>query len=184
MDSPTVDAHGVIAFLERLGQCYRRPGVVYLVGGSSLLLVAAKASTFDIDLKYEVAPSDQVEFMRCLRRLSRQMSVSIEEAGPDDFIPLPRGYQERRQFIGRFANLDVFHFDFYSVALSKLHRGNEKDFIDVVTMVQTGVIDLNRLEQYYQEIFPLLEAHSLRANPDDFARKFALFKARLAATSA
>lgn len=38
-------------FLSALGRCYRYPGKLFLVGGSSLALVAAKVSTLDIDIQ-------------------------------------------------------------------------------------------------------------------------------------
>ncbi|MBI3359638.1 MAG: hypothetical protein HY023_00830 [Chloroflexi bacterium] len=173
------DAQEILDFLRRLGQCYRHAGVVYLVGGSSLILVAAKESTFDIDLKIEVAPEHHDEFIRCVRRLSAEMELSIEQASPDEFLPLPAGYEDRRRYVGRYAALDVFHFDFYSVALGKLQRGNEKDYNDVVSMIRAGVIELGNLEQYFREVLPKLEAYSLRTDPQDFERKFALFKTRL-----
>jgi len=94
-------------------------------------------------------------------------------------MPLPKGYQDRHQFIGRYGLLDLFHFDFYSIALSKIHRGNEKDFVDVIQMVRQSVIELPQLKQYYQEVLPQLEG-MLQANPQGMKRRFALFEKRLA----
>jgi hypothetical protein len=180
MTNSLVDAQGLHTFLQRLGHCYRHTGELYLVGGSSLLLVAAKTSTFDIDIKFEVPPEHQTAFIRCLRQVGRELGVPVEQASPDQFIPMPSGYAERRRFVGRFGNLDVFHFDFYAVALSKLHRGNDKDFADVISMTQQGLIKLAALEGYFQEILPRYE-DLLSADPDSFQRKFALFKEKLAA---
>ena len=179
MSSRSVDARELLDFLQRLGQCYRHSGVLYLVGGSSLILVAAKESTFDIDVKFDVAPEHHADFIRCLRQLSQEMELPVEQASPDEFLPLPRGYQDRRRFVGRYGALDVFHFDFYSVALGKLQRGNEKDYTDVVHMIQVGIIELDSLEKYFQEVLPQIEAYSLRTDPRDFQRKFELFQKRL-----
>lgn len=180
MAQPLVNSETIQDFLQRLGQCYRHSGTVYLVGGSSLLLAAAKESTFDIDLHFEVPAEHQSEFIECLRRLSRQTQLPVEQVSPGEFLPLPAGYGERRRYIGRFGQLELFHFDFYSVALSKLMRGNEKDFTDVISLVQTGIIALEKLEQYFEEILPKVDAYNLRADSQDFMRKFALFKERLA----
>jgi len=166
-------------FLEQLGRCYRHPGRLYLVGGSSLILVAAKVSTLDIDLQYDIPDEYHEAFILCLRQISRQQQLPVEQASPDQFIPLPRGYQNRHQFIGRYGSLEVFHFDFYSVALSKLHRGNEKDFADVIQMVREGLIDLSQLRKQFQEVLPQLESFDLKANSDDFERNFTLFEQRL-----
>jgi hypothetical protein len=179
MPDHLVDAHSAQLFLERLGKCYRHPGTLYLVGGTSLLLVARKESTFDIDVQFDVASDHLTEFIRCLRQVSRELGFPVEQASPDQFIPLPAGFENRRQFIGRYGSLDVFHFDFYSVALAKIHRGNEKDYADVVSMISTGLIDLQQLESYLEQILPSYEDFSPNADSAIFRRKFALLKAKL-----
>ncbi len=75
----------------------------------------------------------------------------------------------------------MFHFDFYSVALRKLHRGNEKDFADVIAMVQRDLVSLSQLKQDFAEVLAQLEARDIGARPEEFARKFALFEQRLGA---
>jgi hypothetical protein len=167
-------------FLVQLGRCYRHTGRLYLVGGSSLILVVAKTSTLDIDLQFDVPEQYHDEFIRCLRELSRRHKLPVEQASPDQFIPLPSDYQNRHQFIGHYGSLEVFHFDFYSMALSKLHRGNEKDFADVIEMVLQGLIKISELQEQFQEIFPRLESFNLSADPVDFENNFALFEKRLA----
>lgn len=174
-----ITAQALKEFLEQLGHCYRYSGRIYLVGGSSLILVATKVSTLDIDLQFDVPVEHHDIFIRCLRELSRRYKVPVEQASPDQFIPLPRGYQDRHQFINRYGSLDVFHFDFYSIALSKLHRGNEKDFADVIQMVQSGLIELSKLQDYFQEILPQLELFQISTSAQDFERNFALFEQRL-----
>jgi hypothetical protein len=180
MDSPTVNSQTLNEFLRRLGSCYRHSGTLYLVGGSSLILLAAKTSTFDIDIKIAVPVENQPELISCLRRISQEMGIPIEQASPDEFLPLPAGYQNRHRHIGRFGNLEVFHFDFYSVALAKLHRGNEKDFSDVRNMLRAAVIELDTLQSQFDEILPCTAAFGLHTDPDSFARNFALLKERLA----
>jgi hypothetical protein len=158
---------------------------LYLVGGTSLLLVAAKEVTLDVDVQFEIDPLHHAEWIRCIRQVRQQLAIPVEHAAPDHFIPLPAGYEGRHQYIGRYGRLEVFHFDFYSVALSKIHRGNEKDFTDLVAMVQQGLVGSEQLRRYFEEILPKLEVHDIAAMPDEFARKFDLFEERLrGATSA
>ena len=176
MPDTMVDARGLETFLSRLGQCFRHPATLYLVGGTSLLLVAGKTSTFDIDIQFSAANEYHAEFIRCLRTVGRELGVPVELASPEQFIPLPSGFQERRLFVDRYGLLDVFHFDFYSIALAKIHRGNEKDFDDVEKMVQVGLIDLARLEAYLAEILPKYEFYSPSADPVIFQRKFDLLE--------
>jgi len=174
-----ITSHALTNFLNQLAGCYRRGGRLYLVGGSSLLLAASKTSTLDIDIKIETSPENYGEFVRCLRQVSRQLQMPVEEASPDQFIPLPSGYAERHRFIGRYGSLDVFHFDFYSMALSKIHRGNEKDFADVTVMIDRNLIDLAQLRAYFEDILPQMATFSLRSDPDAFAARFSLLEKRL-----
>lgn len=174
-----ITSHELTEFLTLLARCYRFEGRLYLVGGSSLLLVSSKVSTLDIDLKIEAPAEHHGEFIRCLRQVSRQLQIPVEEASPDQFIPLPPGHRERHQFIDRYGLLDIFHFDFYSTALSKIHRGNEKDFADVVQMIAQKVIEFRLLREYFAAILPQLVTFRLNADPESFASKFALLEKRL-----
>jgi hypothetical protein len=175
-----ITADALEDFLEQLGRCYHHPGRLFLVGGSSLILTAAKVSTLDIDLQFDVADEYHDAFIRCLRLVSRQQGIPVEQASPDQFIPLPKGYADRHQFIGRYGSLDVFHFDYYSVALSKLSRGNEKDFDDVVQMVRQNLIALSRLQDYYREVLPQFESFDVSLDAEDFAHSFSVLEQRLA----
>jgi hypothetical protein len=175
MNPQLINSQRIERFLQRLSECYRRPGQLYLVGGSSLILIGGKLSTLDIDLQFQVDPADHGEFVRCLRQVSRELNLAVEQASPEQFIPLPSGYQDRCQFIGRYDKLDVYHFDFYSLALSKLYRGNQKDFVDVQGMIQRQIISMAELTAYYEELLPLLEIFSIHAQPEAFARKFDRF---------
>jgi hypothetical protein len=175
----SITARELEDFLKRIGRCYRHSGRAYLVGGSSLILTEAKYSTLDIDLKLEIPDEYYQEFIRCLRETSRQQQIPVEEASPDQFIPLPVGYEDRHQFIGRYGSLDVFHFDFYSVALSKLHRGNDKDYQDVIEMVVQGLIAIGQLEEQFQEVLPKLESFSIMDDAEEFQHNFDIFKERL-----
>lgn len=176
-----VSAHLLQTWLATLGRCFRHPGRLFLVGGTSLLLVAAKRTTLDVDIQFEIDPAHHTEWVRCVRDVSRQLGIPVEQASPADFIPLPTGYEGRHQFVGRFGQLDVFHFDFYSVALSKIHRGNEKDFGDVIAMLSQGLIALERLQTYFDEILQIVEAHDISNTPEQFTRKFDLLLERLGA---
>jgi hypothetical protein len=50
-------------------------------------------------------------------------------------------------------------------------------------MVRAGVIELQRLEQYFEEVLPQIDSFSLRADPENFKRKFELFKKRCETSS-
>ena len=114
-----VDQQRIEYFLQQLGKRFTKSGRVYLVGGTSIVYEGLRQQTLDIDLTFEVAPEDHSSFIEVVRDLKERLSLNIEEVSPADFIPLPSGYKERSQYINRYGQLDIFHFDLYSVALSK-----------------------------------------------------------------
>jgi hypothetical protein len=109
MKSNLVNVHTLVNFLKRLGQCYRYSGTLYLVGGSSLLLAAAKQNTFDIDVQFEVPSVHHTEFIRCLRRVSRELKLPVEQASPEQFIPLPITHSSRSKPCTHHASRITHH---------------------------------------------------------------------------
>lgn len=126
----------------------------------------------DVNLAFDVAESDRGEFIRAVCTLKGELAVNVEEASPGDFIPLPEGYQNRAHYIGRFGNLDVYHFDVYSVALSKIERGRDADFADVLALLEAGWLDFETLQRYFDEILPQVGERSLKEDPVESRRKF------------
>lgn len=167
-----VDRHRIKLFFERLGERFHRPGRIYLVGGTSLVIEQLRQQTVDIDIVVEVSPADHSELITAIRDLMDTFSVNVEEASPRDFIPLPSGYENRHEFVERFGTIDVLHFDLYSTALSKIERGRTQDFEDVVVLLRAGKIDWQRLVEYYEEIRPQMATHSLRQDPAQFEQNF------------
>ncbi len=167
-----VDRQRIERFLMALGQRFRQAGRIYLVGGTTLVWEGLRAQTIDIDIAYDIAAADASEFMRTVQTLKRELNINVEEASPGDFIPLPAGYRERSQFVGRYGTLDVFHFDPYSTALSKIERGRDEDLSDVIMLLKNGNLQMDRLVAYFEEILPRVEAHSLKSDPVEFQRKF------------
>ena len=135
-----------------------------------------RQQTLAIDISFEVANDDHSAFVAAVRELKETLSLNIEEASPADFIPLPSGHKERSQFIGRYGQLDVFHFDLYSAALSKIERGTESDFDDVFALLHSGRLELTRLSDCFDEIMPRYATRSLKQDPTEFRRKFAILK--------
>lgn len=167
-----VDRQRIADFLRQLGERYRGRGRVYLVGGTTLVYENIRTQTLDVDLAIEADPADETRLLQTIRELKDALAVNVEQVSPADFIPLPGGYRDRSEYVGRFGTLDVFHFDLYSTALSKVERGNEQDFSDVLALLSAGRIDWSKLEDYFDEILPQFGARSLKQDPDEFKRKF------------
>lgn len=175
---PPVDAARIQAFLTALGGRFEGRGRVFLVGGTCLVYEGFRAQTLDIDMTYELQAGEHGSFVRTVQRLKHELQVNVEEVSPAEFIPLPSGADERARYVGRFGGLDVYHFDPYSTALSKIERGREGDFADALTLLHHGWITWANLEQRFAEILPTYEVASLKADRPSFERKFSVLRDR------
>lgn len=165
-----VDRTRVVAFLEALGRSFHHPARIFLSGGEGLVWRGLRGITRDLDVAFEVDARWHGEWIRALRELIERTHTSVEEASPADFIPLPPGAAERAEFIGRFGSVDAFLFDPYSVALSKLSRGQTQDLEDVRSLLEGGVLGRDELRRHFEAILPAYAERAVRADPRRFRR--------------
>ena len=172
---PDVSRDDIERFLQQFGQLSQQPGRLYLAGGAELVhggIRGEGATTFDIDLRIDVGDESAAETL--IRQLMRQLSINVELASPADFIPLPSDWQTRSPFVGRYGNTDVFYFDYYALALSKIARGTSRDLSDVLLLAQNGLIQRDVLETASQQILPQLgHGRFFNIDPVTFAEQYA-----------
>jgi hypothetical protein len=139
---------------------------MYLTGGATAVLEGWRSSTVDIDVRFE--PDSDAALTR-IRDLKEELEVNVELASPLDFLPPLEGWRERSRFRFREGNLEVFDFDPYSQALSKLERGFDLELQDVRSMVESGQVEPAKLLEVFEGIepelfrFPAVDPASLRA---------------------
>lgn len=143
------------ALLKRLGETYVDQVTFYLLGGSALLLLGSPRQTLDIDYTTNLDPERRRDLEDNLKQLAAQFRLDVEAVPIEEFVPVPPGAENRRQFIGRFGNIDVYLYDLYTIALSKIARGFDTDLEDVVFLIKNGLINLPELQRLYQIILPL-----------------------------
>ncbi len=169
----SVDKTAIESFLQQLGRTFRKPGRLYLVGGAALVHAGVRPG-FTQDIDIQVSGANEGELIVAIQRLIQQMQINVEFASPADFIPLPSQWEMHAQYIGRYGNVDVFYFDFYSIALSKIERGNSRDMADVKLLVQQGIINLKELDAAYQEVLAQLgQGRYPRITPQRFSERYA-----------
>jgi hypothetical protein len=160
-----LNAETLQLFMKTLAETVRTPGRIYLVGGASAVLLGWRPSTIDVDLKM-VPESD--ELLRALPILKEQLSLNIELAAPDDFIPALPGWEVRSAFIQHGGKLSFYHYDFYAQALAKIERRHDTDRLDVERFLSSGLVEPNRLLELFLSIedqlhrYPALDAKSFR----------------------
>lgn len=149
-----VTSEAIQKFLRRLGERYPGRGAIYLLGGSALLLLGSPRETRDVDYMTEPAPDSDAELRSALDGLADELKLDLEWVPLSEFIPLPPDALRRRQLVGHYGQLDVYIFDLYSIALSKIARGFESDLEDAVFMLKQGLIEFGELERLFSIILP------------------------------
>ncbi len=163
------------SLLEMLGMRVPASSRLLLLGGSALILLGSQRPTIDIDfVGDDVSPS---EFDRAIMQVAKELKIVIEPVPIERFIPLPAGSDERKIRIGQFGNMEVYVADPYSIALSKLERGFDTDFDDILFLVQNNHVELKELEDMAQIV--LTRAREFDIDPADFLAHLDIVRERL-----
>jgi hypothetical protein len=151
-----VDRSKLERFMEVLGQRATTPGVVYLVGGSTALLLGIREQTIDIDIKLDPEPEGA---FRAIAELKELLSVNVELASPDHFLPPLPGWRERSQFVAAHGKVVFRHYDFYSQVLAKVARGHARDVSDAESLMQIANLTTEELARLAAAIEPEIERY-------------------------
>ena len=157
--------------MEAFARAGAREMTIYLVGGTTAVLLGWRDSTAAVD--FVVQPEDDA-LLRALPALKDRLEVNLELASPLDFIPVPEGWEERSPLIRRIGDVSFRHFDPYAQVLAKLERGHAQDLTDAREMLARGLVDGKRLREYFATIeprlyrFPAIDAPSFRRAVDAF----------------
>lgn len=140
------------SILQKLGERVPPNSRLVLVGGGALALLGSPRLTIDIDfIGDDIHP---VPLHKILMQIAKELRIHVEPVPLDRFIPLPKGNEGRVIRIGQYGNLEVFVADPYSIALSKLDRGLDTDFDDIVFLVQKNYINMDEFERMVRDALP------------------------------
>jgi hypothetical protein len=132
------DRARIDAFLVALAREASTDVELFLVGGSSAVIVGWRPTTIDIDLVFR-PESDAM--LRAIPVLKERLKVNVEIASPDQFIPVPQGWEQRSPLVSRLGRMTVRHYDFCAQALAKIERGHARDLADVEAMRARGLVN-------------------------------------------
>lgn len=149
-------------FLNELGHQYPAPAILYLLGGSALHLLGSSRPTLDIDYVGDDVHKDH--FQQAIEEVAHTLQLDIEAVPIEQFIPLLSGAKERALPVGRFGKVDVYIFDPYTIAFSKLDRGFDTDIADIVFLARSNLIDLMKLESLIADVLPAPSRYDLSPN--------------------
>lgn len=163
------DRERIEAFMTALARHATTDVDVYLVGGTSAVLVGWRSTTIDIDL---VIRPESDAMLRAIPILKERLRLNVELASPDLFIPVPPGWELRSPVVARIGRVTFRHFDFVAQALAKIERGHARDLADVQAMYDHGLISGAEVRAQFARLepelyrFPAVDAPSFRRAVD------------------
>jgi hypothetical protein len=163
------DRSRIESFLAALARAATTETTVFLVGGTSAVLEGWRHSTVDIDL---VMRPESDAILRAIPELKERLHVNVELASPDQFLPVPSGWEERSPIVKRVPPVTFRHYDFCAQALAKIERGHGRDIADVGAMLARGLITGPEVRAMFSRMepelyrFPSIDAASFRRAVD------------------
>ena len=163
------DRQRIEAFLKALAREATTATDVFLVGGTSAVLVGWRPATIAIDLVMRPEPD---AMLRAIPSLKERLKVNVELASPDQFIPVPPGWEDRSPVINRLGQVTFHHYDFAAQALAKIERGHGRDLADVDAMLTRGLISGPEVRATFTRMdpelyrFPAIDPPSFRQAVD------------------
>lgn len=172
MPRSTIDRATLETFLARVGLAFGRPARVYLIGETTQVYEGWREWVRRVEFAADVLPDNRLAFDKIIRNLRADLGIEVLEESPGDVIPLPEAYETRARFAGRFASLDIYHFDPYSVAFRLIARGDEPDYHAVLTYLQRGWLTVDEMNALLADLLPQFTSDTIQQDPAEFRRKF------------
>jgi hypothetical protein len=160
------DRARIEAFLEALAREATHDTTVFVVGGTTAVLVGWRDTTIDIDL---VVRPESDAMLRAIPALKERLRLNVELASPDQFIPVPPGWEDRSPVIKRIGRVTIRHYDLCAQALAKLERAHARDVADVRAMLDLGLVSAADLRRMFEAIEPQLYRYPA-IDPPSFRR--------------
>lgn len=160
------DRARIEAFLEALAREATQDTDVFVVGGTSAVLAGWRETTIDVDL---VMRPESEAMLRAIPALKERLHLNVELAAPDQFIPVPPGWEARSPVITRIGRVTIRHYDLCAQALAKLERGHTRDLADVRAMLDRGLVSSADLHRMFAQIEPELYRYPA-IDPPSFRR--------------
>lgn len=157
-----MDNSDIKSILQNIGERVPAGSELILVGGSALALLGNARPTIDIDfVGDDVRPNT---LHQSILRMAEELGVYADPVPLERFIPLPKDSDQRSIRIGQFGNLEIYVADPYSIALSKVDRGADTDYDDLLFLVEKGHVEMSKLEAILAEALP--HAREFDLEPD------------------
>jgi hypothetical protein len=157
-----ITAERLFTLLESLSKFIDVKIKLYALGGTALTILRMKKSTLDVDLnirsekeyEYLCRIFEQIGFTRAggIRWISQEgLAFDLFHGSNIMGTHLLSDCLEKSTFIKSFGTLELYTLSLQDVIISKLARGDTRDFEDIKCIFDKEKIDLHELVNRYRE---------------------------------
>ena len=124
---------------------------ICILGGSVFVLYQLRPSSPDLDILVE--GSDYYQVVKAAKSLEKKykFNVDILSNGNLENIQMPKNYMKRakryNKYKREFPNIRLWTLYVYDIIISKIHRWNKKDIVDINFWINHNRIFRHRLEK-------------------------------------
>jgi hypothetical protein len=168
-----ISRENIEQFLHILARQFQQPSNLYLTGNAVLVHMGLRTSTTNI-LQLVVETADESGMVAQIQRSAEALHLTVEFTSPEDFVPIPWNWQDQARYVGPYGYIDVFYFDFVSLALGRIAQGSDLDLHDVWLLLQHKLLTLHDLDNAYLEVQPRMGRKPYdHIQPQQFAGRYA-----------
>jgi len=169
-------ANSIASFLRGVLDRFDQPGIMYLVGESSLVVEGKRSFCSEVIVCADVDSGDKDAFSQAVDEAASSAGLAVTIEHPADVIPLPDGAEGRARTIATFddddSSLLVRHFDPYTTAIRFIARGDEPDYDLVVALLEMEWLELEELRECMLGLLPRFSFETIQQDPAEFRRKY------------
>ncbi len=162
MEENKVKPERLFALLESISKYVDREIRIYALGGTALTILGIKKSTIDIDINIENQKDyeyicgifNQIGFEKkgSIRWITQEgLAFDVFHSNKILGTNLLSDCLDRAQYIRSFGELKLYALSLEDIIISKLARGDVRDFEDIKSILKKKNIDVNGLVERYKE---------------------------------
>jgi len=156
-----IDANELFELIRSISKYIEKEIKMYALGGTALTILKLKKSTRDIDINIESSREyeyickifEQLGFERISTGWMTQEGLKFDIFHGSNIMgtELLENCITNAKFIDAFGNIKLFTLPLEDIIISKLARGDLRDFNDIKAILESEDINLNALTQRYKK---------------------------------
>lgn len=156
------NAEDLFELLSSISKYVKKKIKMYAMGGTALTILSIKPSTLDIDI--DIYPDKDYQYIcKIFEQIGFKRKGTIRWQTQEGlFFDLFTGsnilgtellpdFLSKSRFIKTFGNIELYTLSLEDIIISKLARGDPRDFLDIKKIFETQQINLPGLVRRYKE---------------------------------